>query len=168
MALVTNIAATPQGGLYSRTTMAAFSRPDNVTPYGGSKFVSDDIATAKALVFPGSGLSGTIDTMALVTDDNYTTDLRLLLFGEEPTNVMDNGGGSLSVADTAALLGVFTFSGSTDIGVAGIRWATQKVNQSVPYASPDGMLYGLLYISGAFTPTAEAWHSITLGITLDH
>lgn len=172
MVLVTNLDTAPSGGRYQASSIASFTRSGDVAAYGSGDVMSDDSASARALVFPGCGSSGRIYRARLFYGEIDTIDFELFLFEREPTNFADNGVLALGAADVAKMIGIYTFLDTdkkqVDTVLACYRAALDSEGSlETPYVSDGGNLYGLLVVRSIFTPAVSAKVTIRLQLGLD-
>lgn len=151
---------------------ASFTRPANSTDYGANELVanSETAGDVEPMRFNVSALPtrrGSVKRVRLFKDDETTTaaSFTVHLFSQEPvvTNG-DNGAFAVSTAEfyigTAAIdMSSGAIATTTDL------WKAAALSPEIAFdANPDGVIYGLLEVEGAYDPASGERFAVTLDI----
>lgn len=176
--------ATPDGNFAVSTS--SFLRPNNTTAYTALDVISSaaagtsDGGSDAALVFPGVGRSGMVRSVTISNRlESDTITPRLWLFDAEPTNFDDNAPLALVTADLPKWVGRVDFTELDKLLVGTLinvyegisltdhaTLAPQTRSITLPYASADGKLYGLLQTVTGYTPIALT--SFVIRVMVEH
>lgn len=148
-----------------------FLRPNDTTAYSTGDVISNSTSTACQLHFPGSGVSGCINSAHLVIESaGATADFELFIFDRVVTDHLDNAALALAASDMTAIVHRFTFLNTARSAInasthyyemdGNVRFQTARA-----FTSTTGALYGLLVLrSGSWTPTALTRVAVRLSV----
>lgn len=152
------------------STSASKTRPNDTNAYTASDVIAESASAGTVWTFSSAGPSGGKAMITAVTLEidvaavpSGMSSFRLHLYNASPTAINDNAAYDLAAGDRTKYLGYITIPAPVDLGAT--LWAQDPtIRQQVKFASSSTTLYGIVETVGAYTPTAQAVHTIGLQV----